>query len=254
MRIVTAKSHALDSTMDVRATTVLQNWAPRHVTSRGDQAGKGGAAQPHERAPAPFEDVAAQPLSWHDSASLQRQRGIAANEDTMLLRYWIAMATCCLFALGSFAQDKSAPKTSPLEPVAWFVGGTWVADPKDPQTGKATHIDNRITWAPNHQAIEFLVKFDNEAHYNGFYAYDAASKTIKFFYTSSDGALTVGTCTPEDGGKTLTQEFDITGRDGSVTHLRSSIVRDGDNAYHFTVFMMKNGAWSPELKVDYQRK
>src|SRR5271157_234121 len=168
----------------------------------------------------------------------------------------IAMTLACsLLPPGSAAQSSSQPaKASPLEPVAWFIGGTWVSDVKDPQDGSVTHVESVITWAPNHQAINFLIKFNGQPHYNGFYAYNAATKTIGFYYTSSNGELTIGTAAPEGDGKTLRQEFDITHTDGRVAHLRSTVVRDGDNAYWFTVFLQKNGEWSPEFKIRYERK
>jgi hypothetical protein len=31
-------------------------------------------------------------------------------------------------------------------------------------------------------------------------------------------------------------------------------VRDGDNAYWFTVFVLKESEWSPEFKILYERK
>lgn len=152
------------------------------------------------------------------------------------------------------AAQQPAPKAPPLEPVTWLVGGTWVSDVKDPQDGSVTHVENTIDWAPNHQAIEFYTRFNGEPHYNGFYAYNAASKKISFYYTSSNGQLSIGTATPDPDGKTIQQEFDITQPDGKVGHVRSTIVRDGDNAYWFTVFLQKNGEWSPEFKIRYERK
>jgi hypothetical protein len=137
--------------------------------------------------------------------------------------------------------------------VAWFVGGTWVTDVKSPG-GQVTHVENKITWAPNHQAIDFLTKFNGEPHYNGFYAYNAATKAIGFYYTSSEGDLTIGTAVPSPDGKTLQQNFELTDAKGKVTPIRSSIVRDGENAYWFTVFLQKNGEWSPEFKIHYERK
>jgi hypothetical protein len=71
------------------------------------------------------------------------------------------------------ATAKSAE--SPLAPVAWLVGGTWVTDVKDPGDGSVTHVENQITWAPNHQAIDFVTNFDGKPHYNGFYAYNPAT-------------------------------------------------------------------------------
>jgi len=156
-------------------------------------------------------------------------------------------------ALSCCAQP-AAPKVSPLEPVAWLIGGTWVSDIKNPQDGSVTHVENNLTWAPNHQAIEFLTKFNGQPHYNGFYAYNAALKKISFYYTSSNGQLTIGTATPDAGGKTIQQDFGITQPDGHVGQVRSTIARDGDNAYWFTVFLQKNGEWSAEFKIRYERK
>ena len=164
------------------------------------------------------------------------------------------LALCSVITIYAGAQSNTPANPSPLEPVAWFVGGTWVSDVKDPQGGAVTHVENVISWAPNHQAIEFLTKFNGQPHYNGFYAYDAAAKSIKFYYTSSEGQLTIGTATPDADGKTLRQEFDTIHSNGRVMHVRSTIVRDGDNAYWFTVFLQKNGEWSPEFKIRYERK
>lgn len=166
----------------------------------------------------------------------------------------VALALLLLCGFGVVAQQKpEAAKSSPLDPVAWFVGGTWVSDVKAPD-GEVTHVENNITWAPNHQAIEFVTKFNGQPHYNGFYAYNAATKTIGFYYTSAQGDLTIGTAVPDADGKTLRQDFDLTSASSKVTHIRSTIVRDGDNAYWFTVFLEKNGEWSPEFKIHYERK
>lgn len=173
----------------------------------------------------------------------------------MPLRYKnVVLVSLLLSGFTVFAQQKSeATKPSPLEPVAWFVGGTWVSEVKSPD-GQVTHVENNISWAPNHQAIEFLTKFNGQPHYNGFYAYNAATKTIGFYYTSAEGDLTIGSAVADADGKTLQQDFDLTNANGKVTHIRSTIVRDGDNAYWFTVFLQKNGEWSPEFKIRYERK
>ena len=172
-----------------------------------------------------------------------------------LFRMLVGLTSLSVFAISLFAQSKSANvPPSPLEPVAWLVGGTWVSDVNDPQDGSVTHVENDIRWAPNHQAIEFVTRFNGKPHYNGFYAYNAATKAICFYYTSSGGELTIGTSSPDTDGKTLHQDFDLTHTDGRVSHIRSTIVRDGDNAYWFTVFLQKNGEWTPEFKIRYQRK
>ena len=154
-------------------------------------------------------------------------------------------------------QTPAAASKSPeawLEPVAWLVGGTWVSDVKDPQDGSITHVENHIAWAANRAAIQFVTDFNGKPHYNGFYAYDAAKAAIRFYYTAESGQLTVGTATPDLDGKTLRQEFDVTQPNGSVQHIRSTIVRDGKDTYLFTVFMQQNGAWNQLFQITYKRK
>ncbi len=162
-----------------------------------------------------------------------------------------------VFCINGRAQSKPAATNNPnqsLAPVAWLVGGTWVTDVKDPSDNTVTHVENHIRWAPNHQAIEFNTDFNGKPHYNGFYAYNPVAKTIGFYYTNSDGELTIGTSTPDTDGKMLRQEFDIMKPDGNTAHVRSTLERDGDDAYWFTVFLQRNGDWSQLLKIHYERK
>jgi hypothetical protein len=162
-----------------------------------------------------------------------------------------------LFAFHALAQAKPAAANdsdSPLAPVAWLVGGTWVSDVKDPSDGTVTHVENRIRWAPNHQAIEFDTDFNGKPHYNGFYAFNPATKTIGFYYTSPEGELTIGTATRDPDGKTVHQEFDIMHTNGKTGHIRSTLVRDGNDAYWFSVFMQKDGEWAQVFKIRYERK
>jgi hypothetical protein len=177
-------------------------------------------------------------------------------EDTMTLRKVAALFLLLAVSGCNALAQASAPKAaeSPLTSVAWLVGGTWTSDVKDPDDGKVTHVENHITWAPNHQAIQFVTDFNGKPHYNGFYAYDAAAKTVKFFYTSEDGQLTVGTATPDADGKTLHQDFDVTQPGGRTSHIRSTIVRDGNDTYLFSVFMQQNGEWKQLFQITYKRK
>jgi hypothetical protein len=165
-------------------------------------------------------------------------------------------ASFAVLAWNALAQPSTPPKTteSPLAPVAWLVGGTWVSDVKDPRDGSVTHVENHITWAPNHQAIQFVTDFNGKPHYNGFYAYDPAKKSINFYYTSESGQLTIGTSTPDADGKTLRQEFDVMQPSGITDHIRSTVARDGNDAYVFAVFEPENGEWKQLLQIIYKRK
>src|SRR5664279_2365490 len=171
------------------------------------------------------------------------------------------IAVLCLLATAigfdAVAQSPTAAKSagSALAPIEWLIGGTWTSDVKDPDDGSITHVQNHISWAPNHQAIQFVTDFNGKPHYNGFYAYDPAKKTINFYYTSAEGQLTTGTATPDADGKTLRQEFDVMYPTGKSQHVRSTIVRDGDDAYDFSVFLQdKTGEWAQAFKIRYERK
>lgn len=176
----------------------------------------------------------------------------------MIRSQWaLQFALLTLFAVQMSAQSQPATTPPPgeaLTPVVWLVGGTWVSDVKDPSDGSMTHVENRIRWAPNHQAIEFNTDFNGKPHYNGFYAYNPVAKTIVFYYTNSEGELTIGTATPDPDGKTVRQEFDILHPDGKSGHIRSTLVRDGNDAYWFSVFMQKNGEWAQVFRIRYERK
>ena len=152
------------------------------------------------------------------------------------------------------AQEKPPSAETTLAPVAWLVGGTWVSDVKDPSDGSITHVENHISWAPNHQAVQFVTDFNGRPHYNGFYAYDPVKKSINFYYTSEQGLLTIGTATPGGDGKTLTQEFDTMVPNGKTGHMKSTITRDGPDTYVFQVFAQQNGEWKLVLEITYKRQ
>lgn len=175
----------------------------------------------------------------------------------VLRRVAVECALVAVLASHAVAQTPAAPAKSaesPLVPVAWLVGGTWVSEVTDSKDGSVTHVESRITWAPNHQAIQFVTDFNGKPHYNGMYAYDPAKKTINFYYTSEAGQLTIGTATLDLDGKTLHQEFDVMQPKGSTDHIRSTLVRDGNDAYLFNVFLQQNGEWKQLSQITYRRK
>jgi hypothetical protein len=153
------------------------------------------------------------------------------------------------------AQSKSVapPSDDHLSPVAWLVGGVWTTDVKSP-AGAVTHVENRIRYSSNHRAIEFNTDFNGKPHYFGFYAWDPARKVIGFWYTSAEGELTIGTATADPDGKTLHQDFTITGEDGKSQDLRSTIVHDSDNSYLFAVLGNNKGEWVQIFQIRYVRQ
>jgi len=161
------------------------------------------------------------------------------------MRY--VLPTLALLCLPGLADDHSPH----LQPLDWMTGGTWTAEAKPPN-GLVTKVESRIRWAPNGHAIEFVTNFNGMAHYNGVYAWDPAAKTIRFFYTSAEGELTVGTAKPTSDG--AEQEFDITDGNGNVNHFRSLIKRTGPDDYDWNVQAKRNGEWAVLISLHYTRK
>jgi len=154
-------------------------------------------------------------VAWH--------RAEASHfEKKMSFRKLIGLAWCSTLSLPTRLHSLKrlrlrAPTVHSRRWRGWF-GAAWTSDVKDPQDGSMTHVENHITWAPNHQAINFVTDFDGTPHYSGFYAYDPAKKAISFFYTSVSGQLTIGTSTPDADGKTVHQEFDDATRRQDPAH------------------------------------
>jgi hypothetical protein len=189
-------------------------------------------------------------------ACMAQCRRIPKEEDMTLRRSVVVSLLLAGFAINVLSQSaptQSKSAESPLAPVAWLVGGTWVSDVKGPGDGTVTHVENHIAWSPNHQAIQFVTDFNGKPHYNGMYAYDPAKKAINFYYTSESGQLTIGTTTPDSDGKTLRQEFDIMSPNGKTDHVRSTLVRDGNDAYLFSVFEEVSGDWKQLFQITYKR-
>jgi hypothetical protein len=53
---------------------------------------------------------------------------------------------------------------------------------------------------------------------------------------------------------TLHQDFDLMHTNGKTGHIGSTLVRDGNDAYLFSVFMQKDGDWAQAFNIRYERK
>jgi len=159
----------------------------------------------------------------------------------------LCLAWCC--TLTGFAQSLQNPSHEPhLQALDWLTRGAWTAEITTPD-GKPFIIQNEIRWAETGTAIYFLTRFNHQAHYYGVYLYDPAAKQIKFFYTSSDGELTIGRAEPD--ANELKQDFQISNEHG-VTNYTSLIKRAGEDAYDFAVY--QQGSDKPAVAVHYLRK
>lgn len=154
-----------------------------------------------------------------------------------------------LFLPALIAQPKPQSAHEPhLEALDWLAHGTWTAEVTSPD-GKTTLVQNEIRWAETGTALYFLTRFNHKAHYYGVYLYDPVAKQIKFFYSSSDGEMTVGHSDPD--GNEVRQEFQISSGD-RTTPFHSLMKRNDEDNYDFTVY--QQGSVKPIFSVHYVRK
>lgn len=135
-----------------------------------------------------------------------------------------------------------------LQPIDWLTRGVWTAE-FTTADGKPFLIQEEIRWGENGTAIYFSTRFNHEPRYDGLYAYDPATRQIRFFYSSSKRELTVGHAEATPTG--LRQAFQVSSEEG-VTSYTSTLTRDGDDVYDCAVY--EPGITKPVVAVQYARK
>jgi len=151
------------------------------------------------------------------------------------------------------AQEK--PPASPLEPLAFLVGGEWEAKLPAQADGTQVSILAHFTWANNHRAIRisniYAVGAKSIPYIDGLYAWHPLKRTIVFSYVDSQGNFYEGTVKQEPGG--LLHEFDMTDPKGEVAQFSARQTRDGTNAWVNEIFSRKEGRLEPQVKVRYEK-
>jgi hypothetical protein len=161
------------------------------------------------------------------------------------------LATALLSAVPMLAQAVPAtPAADPLAPIAWMAGGTWHGEVNSP-TGKLTKIDTRIERELNGKAFNFITKFDSVTQYQGFFAFDAAKKSIVFSYPSADGSITAGTV--EQKSNSLIWDFLMTEASGTIDHFQVHLHQDGADDYTWALFAPQADSWSKLFEIQYHR-
>ena len=143
---------------------------------------------------------------------------------------------------------------SPLEPLSWLTGGTWISELKPPK-GDPITIRMVVNWTPSKQAIEYTIFFKNKdaefAQYDGVYYWHPAAKEIRLLQTDRNGGVTEAVITVADGK--WTQKNVHTNKDGVKSNQKGELTRDGDDAFRFRAFVPKGDDWIQALDATYKR-
>ena len=129
-----------------------------------------------------------------------------------------------------------------LEPFRPFLGKTWKADFKDSTPEKPKHDIARWERALNGQGIRVLHSI-NHGEYGGetMILWDAAKKSLVFYYFTTAGYMTTGTMTLESG-KFTSHEI-VSGEAGGVTEVKATTQLRPNNTLHMKAEYLKGGNW-----------
>lgn len=149
------------------------------------------------------------------------------------------------------AADESA---DPLEPIAWTVGGKWVADIKA-SDDSPLRLELTFRRSAHKKLITYDVVFKSKnnsvTQYEGMYFWHPGKKTITLMEVTAGGATTEGALKPE--GTMLVQRNLSTRADGATQDQRVELVRKGDDAFAFEAFVKKDDQWVKAVGFTYDR-
>jgi hypothetical protein len=155
------------------------------------------------------------------------------------------------------AASGDAREENPLEQkLGWIVGGKWVAEARNGPDGKPLRVELVCRWGLNHRVIEFSTSFVSGGKatptYDGIYVWHPIKKKLAFWYADREGNLTDGEATTD--GNRLLQVFRVSKVDGTSKEFRSTIERQGLDAYDWSVSGQKDGAWVVLVALKYSRQ
>jgi len=158
----------------------------------------------------------------------------------------------CLVLVIAPAETPAAD--SPLEPLGWLVGGTWVAELAPPK-GDPITVRMTVEWAAHKQALKYAIVFKTKdaeiPQYEGTYYWHPATKEVRLLQIDRVGQVTEAVLTI-DGDK-WTQKNTLTRKDGTKQEQRAELARDGDDAFRFRALVPKGDDWVEGLNVVYKR-
>ncbi|HJZ90849.1 MAG TPA: hypothetical protein VKE40_08235 [Gemmataceae bacterium] len=157
------------------------------------------------------------------------------------------------FLTALLAPTPSRAANNPLEPLAWLVGGTWVAEL--PAKGDPLSVHLTVQWSAHKQYLKYAIVFKTKdadvPQYEGVYFWHPAAKEIRLLQIDRAGQVTESVLTVADGK--FTQKNTLTRKDGTKQEQRTELTRDGDDAFRFRALVPKGDDWVEGLNLTYKR-
>jgi hypothetical protein len=159
-----------------------------------------------------------------------------------------------VFTITTASGTRADDLNDPLGPLAWTVGGAWIAEIQD-DNGKPLSVHVSFKWASHHKAIDYVVSFESQGkrtpRYEGTYYWHPGKKRIAMLQLDYAGGVTESTMTVD--GKLLKQENVLTTSDGVKHEQRVELTRTGEDSYHFKALIQRDGQWVEGVAFPYKR-
>ena len=172
-------------------------------------------------------------------------------------RILMRLAPVFVLSVSLLAQSGESNKPSEpaanrnnLSPMAWMVGD-WNSQVTPPGAQKPIQIDQHIASILGGKAFRFTTFFDGVQQYEGLFAYNAANKSINFWYPSASGEITSGAVSSQSDSLVL--DFNVTSANGQVTPFQVHIRPLSPEEYEWTLFQQNGTAWEQMFSLHYHR-
>jgi len=151
----------------------------------------------------------------------------------------------------AWAGDNAGDLAEPLKPFAPFIGKTWKGEFKNSTREKPLFDVARWERGLNGKAVRVLHSV-NDGAYGGetIITWDAAKKSVVYWYFTTAGFRTEGTMKHEDG-KWIGHEI-VAGAAGGITEVKSTSTILPDGRLRVTAEYLKDGKWGVGREVNYR--
>lgn len=167
-----------------------------------------------------------------------------------------ALLLVLLLALAPTVQGGDAEEGNPLSPLAWLVGGRWVAEVTPPE-GEPFFREARYEWTPNRRLLRFeslIRQQDGSAtpYQDGFYGWHPGEKKVLFTSFDPQGNYYRGEVGIE--GNSLPHLIEGVSTAGETARYRVVVTRAAPDRYNFSLQAPQEGEWVEVVSLVYERQ
>ena len=157
-------------------------------------------------------------------------------------------------ALATRAPATRSDSASPINALAWLVGGVWTTDASQLGEGMV-RIETRYQWADNHAFLRFNTHFVMKdsvlKNYDGNFFWNPAESTLSLWYMDASNAITQGPLKMD--GDNFQVVFAATNFENKPATLRVTVTRKNTDIYTWLLEEKQPDSWRQMARLEYAR-